>query len=505
MSANEEGKVADEVVNEEDAEEAIVAELTHMEIVLIWIGFESQHERDCLIYELGSDLSTFRTNTLKEMQAFSKLMAEKPAGQRVRIGFQRFKKLKSVIHWAQDRHRISVAIHVEGPATDLPQQERFLEELTEASQRETIRANSDESRTSRAKESSPGKLKDEQSYDKWEQGLLTMLSILQGVNGVPLCYVIREDEHQDGDTYPSFVDQCIIRARLQGPEFEADARTVHQILQSLTVGENAEHWLKDLRKQHNGRKDMVALRAHYRGAGNQSRRVNQAQKLKETLHYKNERAMKFSDFISKAKQMFNIFEECKEPQPETVKLRFLWDKVQSPPLQSAIDAMKANLGQDPAAWTFVQACDHLASQITAEGPTRAQFAASAIESAASDASPILMKNGKVNTGAYSKEEWWDVLSGEERKLVIAERKKTDGYTGGYAGKKKEKSNSAGSNRKIKALEQRLKKQGQKISAMRRAKNKNDASSSDDSEDGDNAGNAFGGRADKHRKKKKKKT
>ena len=158
-----------------------------------------------------------------------------------------------------------MAIEVEGPATDLDKQTQFLEELTEASQRETIRKNNDESRAGRAKE-----------------------------------------QHKDGDTYPSFVDQCIIRARLQGPEFEADARTVHQILQSLTVGENAEHWLKDLRKQHNGRKDMVALRAHYRGAGNQSRRVNQAQKLKETLHYKNERAMKFSDFISKAKQMFNL-------------------------------------------------------------------------------------------------------------------------------------------------------------------------------------------------------
>ncbi len=161
MSANEEEKVGEDVVNEGDAEEEIVVELTHMEIVLIWIGFEAQHERDCSIYELGSDLSTFRTNTLKEMQAFSKLMAEKPAGQRVRIGFQRFKKLKSVIHWAQDRHRISVAIEVGGPATDLDQQTRFLEELTEASQRETIRKNNDESRAGRAKESSPGKLKDE--------------------------------------------------------------------------------------------------------------------------------------------------------------------------------------------------------------------------------------------------------------------------------------------------------------------------------------------------------
>ena len=97
MSANEEGKVADDAVNEDAAEEEIVAALTHMEIVLIWIGFESQHERNCLINELGSDLSNFRTNTAKEMQAFNKVMAEKPAGQRVRIGFQRFKKLKSII------------------------------------------------------------------------------------------------------------------------------------------------------------------------------------------------------------------------------------------------------------------------------------------------------------------------------------------------------------------------------------------------------------------------
>ncbi len=144
------------------------------------------------------------------MQAFNKLMAEKPAGQRVRIGFQRFKKLKSIIHWAQDRHRISVAIHVGGPETDLTQKERFLEELTEASQRETIRVNSDESRAGRAKESSPGKLKDEQSYDIFEHVFLTMLSILQVFHFFPLFYFLIYYLHLHVYTFPSFVFLWII-------------------------------------------------------------------------------------------------------------------------------------------------------------------------------------------------------------------------------------------------------------------------------------------------------
>jgi hypothetical protein len=64
----------------------------------------------------------------------------------------------------------------------------------------------------------------------WESGLQTLFSIQVGVNGVPLAYVIREEDHVDGTVYPSFVEECVARARLDGTEFAEDARTVHQII-----------------------------------------------------------------------------------------------------------------------------------------------------------------------------------------------------------------------------------------------------------------------------------
>jgi hypothetical protein len=174
-----------------------------------------------------------------------------------------------------------------------------LDELAASTQRQVIRDYNRDSREASAKNASPGRLKDESKFNQWETTLIVMLGILQGVNGVPLSYVVRETEHEDGTVYDNFVDECIARAKLEGPEFDAGTRMVHQILQSLTIGEHAEHWLKHLSKKHDGRKDMAALRSHYRGAGNKkSRRIQVAKKQHATLHYKNKRALKFSPFIS---------------------------------------------------------------------------------------------------------------------------------------------------------------------------------------------------------------
>jgi hypothetical protein len=54
---------------------------------------------------------------------------------------------------------------------------------------------------------------------------------------------------------------------------------------------------------------MEALRGHYSGEGNTSRRIAVAERYRDTLHYKNEKALSFSMFLDKKIQtMFNIFE-----------------------------------------------------------------------------------------------------------------------------------------------------------------------------------------------------
>jgi hypothetical protein len=489
---------------EEDAASVAAAPTSSMEHVLKWIGFDHEGKRRLVLDELGEELNAFYQTTTKELDGLVKTLATRPLAGRVSIGFQRLKKLKAVIHWAQDRHRIGLAATVDLGDDEFEAKFDFLEELAASTQRQIIREQTRDSLESRARNASPGHLKDESKFHQWEATLIIMLGILQGVNGVPLSYVVREKEHEDGDVYENFVDECIARAKHKGPEFDADALLVHQILQSLTIGEHAEHWLKDISKKHDGRKDMIALRAHYRGAGNKSRRIQVAKKQHATLHYKNERALKFSIFISQAKEMFNIFEECGEPYVEAAKLRFLWENIQCPQLQGQMDAMKVQLGQDATLWTFVSACDQLAAQVPTDGASsKTKFTASALGSGTGGGTKSnIMKDGKLHTGTYTKEEWWDVLTKEERNQVMAARQKSGGSKGT---KKYDKKKFDGQSRKIKALEKTLKEKKKKISSMQRVTFADDETSdSDSSAEEDNAGSAFGGRAEKQKQRAKKK-
>ena len=84
---------------------------------------------------------------------------------------------------------------------------------------------------------------------------------------------------------------------------------------------------QDAREETNGRIDLKALCAHYQGAGNTTRRIAEATRLRETLHYKNERSLSFATFLSKVQHMFNLFEEEEEPLTESAKFRFLMEKV----------------------------------------------------------------------------------------------------------------------------------------------------------------------------------
>jgi hypothetical protein len=82
------------------------------------------------------------------------------------------------------------------------------------------------------------------------------------------------------------------------------SKYVHNIIQSLIVGEDAEQWMKEHKRFKNGRTDFLTVVAHFKGEGNNTRRIGGAELLEEALHYKDERAMPFQTFL-----MFNIVGE----------------------------------------------------------------------------------------------------------------------------------------------------------------------------------------------------
>jgi hypothetical protein len=111
-----------------------------------------------------------------------------------------------------------------------------------------------------------------------------------------------------------------------------------------------------------GRADMKALRDHYSGEGNTSRRIAVAERIRDTLHYKSERAMQFSSFLDKLQKMFNILEEEGEEISEQAKVRMLLKKVEHPQLQDAIGALRVRATMNGISFTVC--ANHLSAQVS---------------------------------------------------------------------------------------------------------------------------------------------
>ena len=109
---------------------------------------------------------------------------------------------------------------------------------------------------------------------------------------------------------------------------------------------------------------MKALRDHFSGEGNASRNIAEAEWLRETLHYKNERAMQFEVFLTNMQKMFNIFEKEGETMEEEAKMRTLFKKVQHSGLLKTVKALKVQQRTNPAGITYTIAANHLATAVS---------------------------------------------------------------------------------------------------------------------------------------------
>ena len=215
-----------------------------------------------------------------------------------------------------------------------------------------------------SKAADPGKFKDEKKWPDWEPAFVNYLSTIPGVRRVPLSYVVRENAAPDHemDFGNEFTACSIACAPSDDASFRADARKVHQVLMNFLVAESAELWIKDLTPRVNGRRDMEALRNHYRGEGNASRRIAMAEKLCESLHFKSECSLPFSTFLDRMQKMFNIFKEEGEQLPENAKVRELFKHVQHTQLQDTVTALHVRYDLDGI--TYAEAVNHLTTAVS---------------------------------------------------------------------------------------------------------------------------------------------
>jgi len=472
-----------------------------MDTILSWIGFEQDDTRERLLqegFESFADVLAMREKDVRDLaDSYGRRTI---ADGRAIFGLRRTRYLIGLIHWVQDYQRIGE----EPTLLGIQDAAQFRAALDEAYERADVRKVEKDQSDTVSKAADPGKFKDERKWPEWEPAFVNYLSTIPGVNGIPLCYVIRELEQPDGATdYASFNEKSIACAPLTGSNYQADSRKVHQLLKSFLQAESAEQWIKPLAKRQDGRKDMEALRGHYSGEGNTSRRIAVAERYRDTLHYKNEKALSFSVFLDKIQTMFNIFETEGEPVQEQAKVRMLLKKVEHPQLQTAVGTLRVRAQMDKEKVTFTECANHLSALVSELPDYQLNRKVSATDtskvkakrirgggagaSIASKRKGIHMPDGSVWTGYYSD---WEKMSDADKQTVMDTRKKNKAK--GFTPTKRKVSD-------VKAQLAELKKYIAAIKLSNSSKD-DETSATDESSIPDNAGDSFGGRNKKKPRK-----
>ena len=333
--------------------------------ILWWIGFRV-NAQTTLIYDDGVDgWENILMLSKDDIDAMAKTFANRTAQKsRIIFGTNRTKWLKAIIHWVQDFYRVSDTPTIVGL-----NEATFKVALWTAESRDniqnTLRNNTIPSDTS------PLLLDRESKWKEWEEKFLNYLRLHLGSSGIPLSYIVRENDNPDKTTVNTeFINKTVACAPLSSEHFDADKLTVFNLIVSFTTGQPSGDWVKDTNIHSNGRTSIKALRDHFLGEGNATRSLASAEGLRSSLHYKNERSMAFETFLTQCQRMFNIFKQEKEAMSEEAKIRFLFKAIQHKDLLVAVEALKA---QQTAGsnLTYTVCCNHLTTAVT-ELPKYAQ-------------------------------------------------------------------------------------------------------------------------------------
>ena len=169
------------------------------------------------------------------------------------------KKLTGLMHWVQDCFCIN----------NQPGYLTFNDEQLAGAQSHALVCKADlDLVATNTKVADPSKFKEECKWPEWSKAFMNYLSVIPGVNGIPLSDVIHESETEGGAIYNSFNECMIARAPHVGQYYEADSHWVHTLLTRYLQGKLTKNWIHLLAHYQDGHHDMQAICNHYAGKGN---------------------------------------------------------------------------------------------------------------------------------------------------------------------------------------------------------------------------------------------
>ena len=235
------------------------AGITETDIIrqsLAWMGFNTDAQRSRILDEAFGSFEDIRSTDESDIDAMVKdLTARAQANGRILVGIRRTKLLKGFAHWIQDFNRISGTPDIEGL-----NMRTFREALGVALRREEVHVNLLKQVKTAADASTPGPLETERNWKSWEEKFTNYCRAHIGANGVPLSYVIRQNDAPDTTgTHTDFISRTIACAPLSGDYYESDRLAVFNLIVSFTTGQPSGDWIKTTLNYSDGRRSMKAL------------------------------------------------------------------------------------------------------------------------------------------------------------------------------------------------------------------------------------------------------
>ena len=205
----------------------VAIDVTAYDTVLDWIGFTIPAQRAAIIADI-TELEDYADLKENHMQSLADGFDRRTvADGRLIVGASRTKRLTELIKWVSDFNRVGEKITIAG-VNKASFREAILFAVGRAANREAQKAAEKSS-----DDSTPVNLKDDCKWNKWITEFHDMLWVILGVSGVPLSYIIRESNDPEPGDHQTYEEKCISNAPLSGPNFEADAKRVHNIIIQL--------------------------------------------------------------------------------------------------------------------------------------------------------------------------------------------------------------------------------------------------------------------------------
>ena len=402
-------------------------------------------------------------------------------------------RMKSLTLWVKDMIRVGQEPVFEDNTT----RPTFIQALKDALSREMRRKEQKKVGESFHDHSFTTKLKSQAQWEKFNEELETTLCMIIGACGVPLSYVIREDEVSQFDHDLPYDESVIQAASLEGDEFRIDTRTVHQLILSNVVEDSdAYTYIKRLLRYRNGRRDMIALRNRYNNDATRQAIINSAKATLENLRYKNERSFTFEKFSSKLQKAYDELADNGREVNNGDIVDSLWARIQSSDIQMYLSSLKVDYQKDPRSYKLILqdiAAEVATKKQNAFQPRGVNISATYTRQGPCPTQGVHTANGSIFIGNYDRNKWQHDSVRPYHQDILTARSSEEGGNPQSRSQKRRINALKRNKKKLKQLTQRI--AAATATLQEATKDQANLKADDISNDGDktnNAGNAFWG-------------